>query len=75
MKNESIDINADWAVHMQSLARVQQAASKADSAMIQALRELREYHSRKISSNSPADIDYGVITELLSALHTVIEHC
>ena len=75
MKNENVDVNADWAAHMQSLARVQQAANEADSAMIQALRELREYHSRKISSNSPADIDYGVITELLSALHTVIEHC
>ncbi|MHA3960868.1 hypothetical protein [Synechococcus sp. LTW-G] len=75
MGNDSMDINADWAAHMQSLARVQKAASEADSAMIQALRGLREYHSRKISSNSPADIDYGVITELLSALHTVIEHC
>jgi hypothetical protein len=75
MKNESVDINAAWAAHMQSLAGVQRVASEADSAMIQALRGLREYHSRKVSSNSPADIDYGVITELLSALHVVIECC
>ena len=75
MMQEAPDINQLWKEHLDGLSTVQTAAQTADIAMLAALRGLRVYHSKKMVTNSPADVDYAVIAELLSALQMVIEAC